>query len=917
MNEASIPEDMLAPLRQTAAQSPHRIALLSPGRTDTSYAALLHAIDAAHHRLHELGVTAQARVASVLPNAPETAILLLALCTHATAIPLNPDEAAASLRALLHACQASHLIVPDNAPPYLLEAAREAQITVLAISSRSDAPAGAFCLSVLQKASPRPQPRTGAALVLHTSGSTSNPKRVPLSAQNLCSSAWNVARSLALGPTDLCLNMMPMFHIGALVDLLLAPLYAGGAVVFAPAISAAAFLATARRYRPSWFQAVPTLMREILNAPDTDPGVFAAMRFIRVVSQPLPERLRQDFEARFSVSLVPIYGMTETAGVIASAPLDAGARKPGSVGPSAGPQVRIADAAGASLPPHAVGEVQVRGPSVMAGYEDAPAQGAFRDGWLLTGDMGYLDRDGFLFLTGRIKDIINRGGEKIAPAELDLILLDHPGIHEAAAFAVSHPSLGEEVGVAVASAPGCRPDEAEVIAFLRARVAPHKLPRRVLFLDRLPRLPSGKLDRRGLAAQAEDAFRGRQGFVAPQSELARRIAALWCKVLRLPQVGMEDDFFDLGGDSLTATTLAQQLEAEFGLAQAVDLFETPTVRAMERLLAGAQAARQAVVAGPAGVISRNKDGWKTPFFWVLRGVRHFDALAGCFDSNRPLHGFGVFLTERLRDNARTWELARQYADEVEARQPHGPLLLGGFCQEGLTAFRMAQILRGRGRQIGLLVLQDRVPPEPYDGRVALLWSRRSRHTLYYSHVRPERGLATLLQGPVAQWGSDADHIELYHQPHVALLARQLDEAIAAAETASDVFAPLPPRRPLDPARLRAGIRAKVPRLLRQGEIFRLAVSVTNKSTAAWGATPQSGIVLAARWHVFDDEYTLQLDGHAELDQPLAAGQTQVFDLDLRLPMRGLPMRLEIDLVEDGLRWFGAGVRRLVLPLAPR
>jgi acyl-CoA synthetase (AMP-forming)/AMP-acid ligase II len=919
MTAKARPDDLLTPIREIAQRTPERLALLASGQPETSYGVLLNFLETINARLQALGIAADARVATMLPNAPETAVMLLALCTHATAIPLNPDEPSITIGKLLQSCRANYIVLPERFAPELLEAVRQTDVSVLVLKRPPNAAAGVFEISLADDASTgipaAHYPKKQAALILHTSGSTNVPKRVPLSAENLLSAAWNVARSLALGETDLCLNMMPMFHIGALVDLLLAPLYSGGAVVFAPAISAATFFKITAAYRPTWFQAVPTVLREILNAPQHDISeAITGMRFIRVVSQPLPERLRQDFEARFSVPLVPIYGMTETAGVITSTPLEATQRKAGSVGPSAGLQLRIADTEGQPLPPGNMGEVQIRGTSVMAGYEAAPAEKTFQDGWFLTGDMGYLDADGFLFITGRIKDIINRGGEKIAPAELDRVLAEHSAIQEAAAFAVAHSSLGEEVGVATVCAPDVMLSEADVIAFLRARVAAHKLPRRVLFLDRLPRLPSGKLDRRGLATIAEQTFRSTRPFAEPQSALSRQIAALWCRVLKLPAVGMDDDFFDLGGDSLSATNLAQQMETELGYTS-VDLFEAPTIRAMEKLLQ-AENPKTLSDSNDVAVVSRNKNGWKTPFFWVIRGVRHFDALAGSFDPNRPLHGLGLFLTERIRDNERVQGLARDLAAKVEAIQPKGNLLLGGFCQEGLIAFRMAQILRERGRKIALLVLQDHLPPEPYDDRVALFWSRRSRHTVYYSHAHPERGLATLFHGPVAQWGTEADHAELYHQHRVAMLARQLDEALSAAEAGPNIFERLSPWRAFDQSAYRANIRAAVPRFLRQGQPFCLLAEVTNRGKLIWEPTTQSAIVLAARWHVVDGEYPLQLDSHVELDQPLMPGQTQPFTLDLRAPMRGLPMRLEIDLVEDGIRWLGAGLSRYVLPLSP-
>lgn len=922
---------LLDPLREVARKSPSRAALFWAERSAMSHGDLVLLLDRLRSRLLQLGIAPGARVATLLPNAPETAVLLLALCDCATAMPINPDEQNRTIPEILQEQGASHVILPAAMDGERLEAIRRSDACPVFLRPAPEPGSLSFDLAG-DGGGRKPDGGTAAdadvALVLRTSGSTGLPKRVPLTSANLVSAAWNVARSLALTDEDLCLSMMPMFHIGALVDLLLAPLYAGGAVLFTPEISTAAFFSSVAACRPTWYQAVPTMLRDILNASsEKRPSApLSTLRFIRIVSQSLPERLGREFEQRFGVPLVPIYGMTETAGVIASAPLVPARRKAGSAGIVVGPALQIANEEGASLAPGQTGEIVVRGPSVMSGYEETGHRrgSEFRDGWLRTGDMGFLDPDGFLFVTGRIKDLINRGGEKISPAEIDRALCEHPEILEGAAYPVPHPSLDEEVGVAVVRAASSTLSEAAVRSHLRARLAAHKLPRHVQFLERLPRLPSGKLDRRALSLLSEEG-RGAKTFVEPASEFAARLATIWREILKVPRVGMEDDFFDLGGDSLSATNLGLRLEEVFGTGiPAANLFEVPTLRGMERALRDSAAAAPPRPSTTGTMqyptVSRNKAGWKNPLFWVSQGARQFDIFAGSFDSNRPLHGVGVFLDRRIRDNDETRALARDLAADVNICRPKGPLLLGGFCQDGLLAFRMAQCLREGGREVALLCLQDRLILEPYDGAVALFWSKRSRHSAYYQNVRPERGLAKFYRGPVGQWGIEADHRELYDPAFVHSFASVLEEALESLETGSDAFSLLPARVGLDPRSYRAAIRGKIPRLVRQGGTCRLRIAVTNQSPVEWRPTDESGIILASRWHVFDAEYSRVLDTHLLLDEAIPPGQTRQFELPVHVPMCGLPMSLEIDLLEDGVHWFGevgrSGLKRHVFPLAP-
>jgi acyl-CoA synthetase (AMP-forming)/AMP-acid ligase II len=341
------------------------------------------------------------------------------------------------------------------------------------------------------------------ALVLHTSGTTSRPKIVPLRHVNVTASAYNIGDILALTADDVCLNIMPLFHIHGLIAGVLSSLAAGGAVSCSPGFNAFRFFAWFNEVRPTWYTAVPTMHQTILElAPRNKAAIEAGrLRFIRSSSSSLPGPVMHAMEEAFGVPLVESYGMTEAAHQMAANPLPPRPRFPGCVGIAAGPEVAIMDESGALLPPGGLGEVVIRGRNVTAGYENNPAANAaaFTDGWFRTGDQGVLDADGYLRLTGRLKELINRGGEKVSPLEVDEILSEHPAVAQCLTFGLPHPKLGEEVAAAIVLRGGFSPKDTELRDFVGERLAPFKVPRKFVFLKEIPKGATGKLQRIGLA----------------------------------------------------------------------------------------------------------------------------------------------------------------------------------------------------------------------------------------------------------------------------------------------------------------------------------------------------------------------------------------------------------------------------------
>ena len=472
---------------------------VEPGR-DATYAELRASVESLAGQLRGAGIAPGDRVALVLPNSPGMAAAFLAAATAGTAAPLNPryreEELALSfeelgVRAVVAAPGAGE--IPTLPGVRCLDLEGDGLELTLTENGESVPPA------------PGPPPAPGdVALVLQTSGTTSRPKTVPLTHANLGVSAANIAGSLALSAADRCLMVMPLFHIHGLIAGLLAPLSAGGAIACPGDFNAFRFFDWLDAFRPTWYTAVPTMHQLILSRAGRHPDTLARtnLRFVRSSSAPLPPVVLERIEETFGAPMIEAYGMTEATHQMAAQPLPPGVRKPGSVGRRTGIEITILDPAGDPLPPGARGEVSIRGESVTAGYEanpEANADAFTEAGWFRTGDEGYLDGDGYLFLTGRLKELINRGGEKVAPREVEEVILRHPAVRQAVCFALPHATLGEDVAAAVIRADDAALDAATVRDLCGQHLAAFKVPRTVVFVDEIPVGPTGKLQRIGLA----------------------------------------------------------------------------------------------------------------------------------------------------------------------------------------------------------------------------------------------------------------------------------------------------------------------------------------------------------------------------------------------------------------------------------
>lgn len=577
-----------------ARQLSEEIALLDQHNSSLTYSQLYRHITQIGAQLNDLGIGRNDRIAIVLPNGPEMAVAFLAIAASSTAAPLNPNYRVPEFEFYLSDLDAKALVIQAGTGDAAREVAKTKDIPIIELAPTGGRSTGLFALIPCPYSSFRQMAKnqegfaqsSDIALVLHTSGTTSRPKIVPLRHSNLLASAQNIGRALDLKASDRCLNVMPLFHIHGLMASLLSSLHVGASVVCTPGFYAPRFFDWLAALKPTWYSAVPTMHQSILARADNQREIIeqSQLRFIRSSSASLPPQVMAKLEATFRAPVIESYGMTEASHQMASNPLPPAERKPGSVGIASGPDVAIMDEFGQLLPSGGVGEVVIRGANVTHGYESNPEanEKAFSQGWFRTGDLGYLDESHYLFLKGRIKEIINRAGEKISPREVDEVLLEHPAVAQAVTFAAPHTLLGEDVAVAVVLKAEKNATEDEIKRFSAESLADFKVPRVILFLDEIPKGPTGKLQRIGLADKlgltASDPTEARQYYVPPRTPVEKALAQIWSEVLAIEAIGLQDNFFQLGGDSILATQISNRVRESMD----VDLpflifFQKPTL----------------------------------------------------------------------------------------------------------------------------------------------------------------------------------------------------------------------------------------------------------------------------------------------------------------------------------------------------
>ncbi len=497
MTQTSEEKTVLA-LLAGAADHP---AIIAPDKPTITYQQLRENVLGLAVQLNSFGLGRGDRIAIAMQNGPENIITFLGVAMAATAAPLNPKYKQEEFAFYYEDTQAKALITL----PGTLGAAHAAVTPDMMIISAIYNHDGTISFEAEKgRTAPRDpelaQPED-VAMILHTSGTTSRPKRVPIRHRNMAASARNISGTYSLSEQDTALCVMPLFHIHGIVASMLSTLASGGTLVCPPGFDALKFWGWVDAYKPTWYSAVPTMHQMLLARADRNTEIIKAnpFRFIRSSSAALPPVVLERLEAVFGAPVLESYGMTEATHQMASNPLPPAAHRAGTVGYGFGVEVGIMDEQGNLLERGAKGEIVVKGPNVVDGYENNPEANAaaFVNGWFRTGDQGIISDDGYLALTGRIKELINRGGEKIAPIEIDDVLLRHPAVTEALAFAVPHKTLGEDVHAAVVLRE--QVSENELKAHCAASLAEFKVPRKFHILQEMPKGATGKPQRINMA----------------------------------------------------------------------------------------------------------------------------------------------------------------------------------------------------------------------------------------------------------------------------------------------------------------------------------------------------------------------------------------------------------------------------------
>jgi thioesterase domain-containing protein len=515
-----------------------------------------------------------------------------------------------------------------------------------------------------------------------------------------------IIEALEIQASDVCLSFTPMFHILGIYSGLLVPLAAGGRSVVLPGLEVRRFFDHLAEYGPTWFPAVPPLLKSIVEYASEHPEAIqgAPLRFIRSGGSPLSPNLAEQIEKTLGAPVLQVYGSSE-APTIALQTLDGRARKRGSIGRIICNELAIFDENDYLLPPGASGEIAVRGPAVIQEYfrNDAITRRAIRNGWFRTGDIGYVDAGGYLFLTGRQSEFINRGGEKISPAEVDGILLSHPGVFDAVTFPVPDEELGQEIGAAIVLRPGAQVSTRDLQAFAALTLSVHKIPRRIFFVDAIPKGPTGKVKRTELSAwlAVPEIVRSPGAIDDVVDDREEILAGLFSKALGISDVGRRENFFDLGGGSLAATQCAAEIRLRFSLSEfsPAAFLWAPTVAEMAKVLAGDHNPDSAFTFP----IDLSADG--VPLLLVDANLE-LQPLARAVGRKWPV--LGIRMPNLLRPDApRTLEgIAQECVSALRRRRPDGPYAPAGFCGFGLLALEMARQLERQGAAVTFVAILD-------------------------------------------------------------------------------------------------------------------------------------------------------------------------------------------------------------------
>jgi acyl-CoA synthetase (AMP-forming)/AMP-acid ligase II/thioesterase domain-containing protein len=691
-----------------AARDQDRAAIAGLGSDPLSYRKLVAQIGDIWDTLRDAGVGHGSQVAVALPSGLESVISTVAIASHATCVPLNPHLSQSEFEQQLAGLSLDALIVPEwlDSP---VRAASENGPYGLFEASKASTLLSNFGLRCVRAAK---SPRTGpaeissrsAVLILRTSATTGASKLVPVTHGNMLDLADKMARWFGLTTEDRAACVLPTYYAAGSKLNVLVSLLLGESIAIPVGVRPERLAEWIGELRPTWFSAGPTFLQAVLDdlRSRREPTPNHDLRFITSGSAHLPGRVRTELEAILHCPILEVYGISE-AGVMAANPAPPAKRKVGTVGRIPTGELVIRGESGAILPAGEIGEIFVSGPGLMPGYlgQSEPVGAGLQNGWLATGDIGSVDNDGFLTIVGRIKEVINRGGEKISPIDVEQALMLHPCVGEAAAFGVSHPRLGENVAAAVVLQPEATTTPFELRIFLRDRLAAFKIPQRIDIVTSLPKSHTGKVLRTQLA---EARIKRERWIDPPKTPLQIQILAIWQRLLERTDVGIHDDFFEAGGDSLLEIAMLAELELLTGQTiSGMILLEAPTIDQLAQKLSEGNYLNQK----PKNLVRVNSSGSRTPLLYFHNWYEYSAVVMARFlGSDQPLiiiapHGVG--------DEPIPCTIEAMAADRLPLimnAQPEGPYRLFGVCTGGIVAFEVARMLIAEGKKVEMVIMLD-------------------------------------------------------------------------------------------------------------------------------------------------------------------------------------------------------------------
>lgn len=793
-------------LSEVARGNPQATALLAPGRTAITYGQMLDHMDCIHESLLSMGLGRGDRIATVLVDSSETALAMICIMAFATATPINPGHAPQEIARQLKNLQSRAVIISRQAPAELRAVVEESNLAVIELERSRSNLAGGFELSGIRVAGSTLPDRASCGgedsiIVVQTSGTTGTPKVVALKQNQLLSMMLANCQVLGLTPEDRCLNVMPLFHVHGLGAVLVS-LLSGGSVVVTEGFSADGFLEQVREFKPTWYTSVPTIHQAVLARAEASVGLTGtpagggSIRMVRSGSAPMPRGVPERLEAVFGAVYIEACGATECSAYISSnRPHN---RKTGSQGlPMPGTDVRVIDEEGNNLPAGHIGEMIVRGPGVFDGYEgDAELNAsAFYEGYFRTGDLVYRDEDGFIFIAGRIKEQINRGGMKVSPMKVDDVILRHPAVRQCVTFGVPDERLGEEIACAVIAHPGKPVNEIELQRHAAAHLGDFEVPRRIILLDEIPKGPTGKIVRIGLAQKlglgaGSPSAAPVAHAIDPDTPIQQMVASLWSVVLKTHVVDIDTTFMQLGGDSLQATQMVLEVEREFGIRIPIAaLFTHGTIRKLSELIVSEGWRAQA--GAPVILREGNESG---PTLFCLPGIGGnvycFQSIASGLDAHQRVVGLPLPGADGLEAPMTSFEdITARFLGLMRMHQPTGPYLLAGYSFGGRLAVAIAHRLSEDGEVVRFLGLLDTPGPNwPGPGRMM----RRIGSKM----IRITDGLRRAMGGQVGQNRSSVANGQDEAMPGLLLpdgaddeRRRRQEELVAACRRASRRWKP--------------------------------------------------------------------------------------------------------------------------------